>query len=439
MRFLKAGIVLLAVLSLVPGRDLRYVGKWSSGQKGDRFGTFLAFAGDVNGDKFNDILVCAEGSYTSQGFPGKVYLYLGGKKLPDKPAAVFVGEKPGDHFGVSAVSLGDINGDGFDDFAIGANKNDDKGTDAGKVYIYFGGKQIDTKPDIVLYGERANDWFGTSIAGGFDINGDGKNDFIVGAPYAGRKYAGAVYIYLGGDKIEKSALVIYGENAGDSYGTEVAMLGDITGDGIGDFAVSAVYADVNGVNDAGKTYIYAGGNVISRKPICEIPGKVPKEQIGYRICSPGDITGDGIRDVLLGAPGGGSGGLGAVYVIAGGQAVRNEPVRQYYGSHRNSLFGIALSSAGDLNGDGQTDIMVGAPYTDSGHYHSGRVEFYAGGKQVSLESFYHLNGDSEESQCGYAVMYIPNFFGKNDPLYAITWAGPGSGNVDVSEVHLYRK
>ena len=232
---------------------------------------------------------------------------------------------------------------------------------------------------------------------------------------------------------------LYGENAGDSYGTEVAMLGDINGDGVGDFAVSAVYADVNGVNDAGRTYIYAGGNVISKNPVCIIDGRVPREQIGYRIYSPGDITGDGFADVLIGAPGGGSGGIGAVYVIAGGKSVRNEPVRQYFGPHKNSLFGTAVYSAGDINGDGATDIMVGAPYTDAGHYHSGRVEFYAGGKDASVEDIYHLNGDKEESQCGFAVIYIPNFFGRNDPLYAITWAGPGSGNVDISEVHLYRK
>ncbi|RKZ30737.1 hypothetical protein DRQ33_07655 [bacterium] len=399
----------------------------------------MVSAGDINGDGFNDLLICAEGSYTSKNYPGKVYIYLGGNRIPDKPDLVLTGENNGDHFGVSATTLGDINGDGYDDFAIGANKNDENETDAGKVYIYYGGDELDSEPDITLTGERANDWFGTAIAGGYDFNSDGKLDFLIGAPYAGRKYAGMIYLYLGGEDFSKPALTIQGENSGDSYGTEVSGLNDVTNDGIADFCVSSVYADVENVNDAGIVYLYAGGNVISKKPVVKFMGTVSREQMGYQICNPGDVTGDKIPDILIGAPGGGPGGIGIAYLFAGGTSVRNEPIKKYLGSHRNSMFGISVSSAGDFNGDGINDIFIGAPYTDAGHYHAGRVEFYAGGENPSLEPIYHLNGASEENQCGYSVLFIPGFFGRNDPLYAITWAGPGSGNIDISEVMLYRK
>jgi len=432
-------LTVLMLFGIIFAKDIRYVGELATGVKGDKFGAKVVFIGDVNGDKFDDMLVCAEGSYTTQEYPGKVYLYLGSKSLPKEPSLELSGEASGDHFGVSATALGDINGDGFDDFAIGADKNDEAGTDAGKVYIYYGGKDLDSEPDIVLTGNRANDWFGASIGGGHDLNGDAKLDVLIGAPYAGRKYSGSVYLYLGGDDFSKPALTLTGEDSGDSYGYEISSLGDVTGDSIGDFAVSAVYADVSQITDAGIVYIYSGGSVISKKETAILKGRVSREQMGFRVLSPGDFTGDGIDDILIGAPGGGSGGIGAAYIFAGGSIIRTEPLKIFYGTHKNSMFGMGVSSAGDFTGDGITDIMVGAPYTDAGNYHTGRVEFYRGGKTSNIDETYHLNGAKEEDQCGFCLAYIPDFFGANDPLFAITWVGPGSGNLGISKVMIYRK
>ncbi len=428
----------LLLLALVPARELKYISVIESVLDGDRMGADVVSVGDVNGDGYTDMLVCAEGSYSTADYPGKAYLYLGGISFNEEPTLVLTGEKPADHFGVSATGLGDINGDGFDDFAVAADRNDEAGTDAGKVYIYLGGKTLDGEADIVLFGARSNNWFGNSISGGQDVNNDGVPDLLVGAPYGGRKYGGVVNLYLGGKDWKTPALVLSGETAGDSYGSEVRMLGDVNGDGVSDFAVSAVYASTESANHSGIVYIYAGGSVVSSNPIAKLTGKLPREQLGYSICSQIDITGDGVNDIVVGAPGGGPGGMGAAYVFSGGQVVRNEPALKYFGQHRNDLFGISISPAGDFNGDGFTDVMIGAPYTDAGSYHAGRVEIYPGGKNASNERIFHLNGSTEEDQCGFNVSYIPGFFGKGKGLYAITCAGAGSGNIGKSRILLYR-
>lgn len=434
----RAFCLAFAIISLLTAVELKYTSTLESSIKGDRLGATVVPAGDVNGDGYMDMLICAEGSYSTADYAGEVYLFLGGKNFNSQPKLTIKGEKSGDHFGSSATALGDINGDGYADFAIAADRNDENGTDAGKVYIYFGGKSLDDTADVVITGDRANNWFGNSISGGQDVNSDGKPDLLVGAPYGGRKYSGAVYLYLGGGDWQKPALILTGENAGDSYGSKVAMLGDVNGDGVSDFAVAAVYADADNVVDGGVVYIYTGGSVISQKPAAVFKGNVPREQMGYNICSPGDVTGDGINDILVGAPGGGPGGIGAAYIFAGGKIIRPEPARKYIGHHQNDLFGVAVSGAGDFNGDGINDIMIGTPYMDAGNYHAGRMEIFPGGQKVSIEKIYHLNGTAEEDQCGFNVAYIKNFLGKNNGIYVITCAGTGSGNIGKSKVLIYR-
>ncbi len=431
-------LTVLATFSAISfAKEIKFLTELSSGINGDRFGAKVINAGDVNNDGFGDMLICADGSYTSTNYAGKVSLYLGGTNFSGKPAIEYIGEGTEDHFGINATTLGDINGDGFSDFAISADKNNENGNDAGKVYIYFGAKQLPAKPSATLKGERANEWFGTSISGGHDLNGDGKPDFIIGAPYAGKKFSGTVYVYFGGTDITVPALTLTGENAGDAFGYEVCSLGDVTGDGIGDFAVSALYANVGSEQGAGVLYVFAGGNIISKKPVITVPGKVAREQIGYNIAAVGDITADGVNDILVGAPGGGSGALGAAYVFAGG-TLRAEPVASFFGAHQNSLFGMSVASAGDVTGDGINDFMIGAPYTDAGSYHAGKVEFFAGGKTLSVKEAFKLQGIGEENQCGYSLGFVPNFFGKNSPLYSITWAGAGSGNIGKSRVVIYK-
>jgi len=427
-------ILILAVAAFAR-RGLELTNTLAGKVEGDRYGTRVASAGDVNADGYMDMLVAAPGSYQSQNYSGKVYLYLGGKE-PKEADLVLDGESSGDRFGISMTRLGDINGDGYGDFAIGADKNDEGGVDAGKVYIYFGGKEIDKTPDITMVGERANDWFGTCIAGGEDFNGDNVADFLVGASYGGKNYTGIVYVFLGGDNITRPAVKIDGEDSGDSFGERIVTLGDIDGDGISDFAVSSYYHNSAGQKNSGRVYIYRGGSVISTKPWHTIDGSRPQANFGFSIACAGDINADGTNDIIVGAPGDGPENEGVVYLYLGGPVVR-DPVATFYGEHPKDLYGYVVCGAGDINSDSFDDIFIGSPFADVGDYRSGRVEIFHGGKEIDTINDFHINGNDADSQCGTSLCCIPKFLVRRTPIYAVSAPGP-LGNGRTSFLYIYK-
>jgi len=427
------------MLSLVAvsfaARGLGYVGLLKGSVAGDRYGTRVASAGDVNGDGYTDLLVGAPGSYQAANYNGKVYLFLGGEN-PSEPALVINGEAPGDRFGISLTTCGDINGDGFDDFAVGADKCDQGGVDAGKVYIFFGGKELDATADIILVGDRANDWFGTAVAGGRDLNGDGVPDIIVGASYGGKNYTGVVYIFLGGSSITRPAVKIDGETSGDSFGERVAILGDLDGDGISEFAVGSYYHNSEGKKNSGRVYIYRGGSVISREAWHTMNGARPQANFGFSIASAGDVNNDGTPDIIIGAPGDGPNSEGVAYIYLGGPIIR-DPVASFYGEHPKDLYGYSVCGGGDINGDGFGDVLVGAPFADIGSYRSGRVEVFFGGKEIDTIDDFHINGSSADAQCGTAVGSVSRFLGRKQSAYLINAPGP-LGNGSTSYLYIYK-
>ncbi len=430
--------VILGLLGLVlagfAARGLTYVSTLSGAVAGDRFGVVVAPAGDINGDGNADLLVGAPGSYQMQDLPGKVFLYIGGSD-PAKPALEITGDKAGDRFGTAITALGDINGDGFGDFAVGASKNDEAGTDAGKVYIYFGGKQLDATPDITILGERHNDWFGASLAGSKDLNGDNITDLLVGANYGGKNYSGAVYVFLGGANFTTPAVVLDGESSGDSFGERIAILGDMSGNGVSDFAVSSYYHNSADLRNSGKVYLYQGGSIISTKPWQTIEGKRPQANFGFALAGLGDVNGDGTPDIAVGAPGDGPNTEGVAYVYAGAPVIR-DPIATIYGQNPKDLYGYSLCF-GDVDDDKFSDLLVGTPFADIGDYRSGRVEIFNGSQSFDTVNDFHINGNGADAQCGTAVEYIKNFYGKRGGIFVVSSPGP-VGNGRISFLHIYK-
>jgi len=218
-----------------------------------RFGCSVAGDGDVNGDGYPDIVIGASSTWVGPSFPdrsitaaGAAYVYFGGPGMDTIPdLELFVGnweEQVGWYygFGKAAIIAGDVNGDGYDDIVIGA-ANDDYDAH-GRVYIYFGGPDIDAEYDILLEGEDHFDNFGLSISVVGDINKDGFDDVLIGAPQLLSDNPGKAYLVYGGEEINLLAATVFiGDSTmvGNYYGNVVAGLGDVNGDGYPDVGIMA--------------------------------------------------------------------------------------------------------------------------------------------------------------------------------------------------------
>jgi hypothetical protein len=251
----------------------------------------------------------------------------------------FLGEAASDFAGRVVASAGDVDGDGLDDILVGAPSNDAGGTDAGKAYLVLGSSLGSTgtlrlsSADYVFVGEVAGDNAGHSVASAGDVDGDGLDDLLLGAPYNddGGSYAGKVYLVLGSSlgsttTVDLSAAdyAFVGENTDDYAGFSVASAGDVDGDGLGDLLIGAPFND-DGGSYAGKVYLVLGASLGSGTTLdlsgadYVFIGENSSDYAGMSVAPAGDVDGDGLGDLLLGAPyaDGGTTDAGKAYLILG--------------------------------------------------------------------------------------------------------------------------
>ena len=325
---------------------------------GDQFGISVAGAGDVNGDGYADVIVGARSYETSKG---KAYVYHGGGSgLSATPAFSVTGENTGDSFGISVAGAGDVNGDGYADVIVGAKSYSNS---KGKAYVYHGGGAgLSATPAFSATGETHNDRFGWSVASAGDVNGDGYADAIVGAyGYPSLSSKGKAYVYHGGvgGLSATPAFTATGENDGDYFGRSVATAGDVNGDGYADVIVGAR----GYLSDTGRATVYRGGSVgLSSTPAFTATGENNGDYFGYSVAGAGDVNGDGYADVIVGAYGyvnGSNKGRATVYHGSGG-GLSATPAFTATGENTSDYFGHSVAGAGDVNGDGYADVMVGA-------------------------------------------------------------------------------
>ena len=370
----------------------------------DYAGWSVSSAGDVDGDGLDDILVGAYNDEEGGSSAGAAYLVLGGVSGEEDLAnahAAFIGEDTDDYAGTSVAGGGDINGDGYDDLLIGAYGDDDGNSQAGAVYVVFGavsGELDLSQADIKLIGEDAGDFSGQAVASAGDVNGDGLDDILVGAygDEDGASSAGSAYLIFGGissdTSLSSADVQLIGESRDDYAGWSVSGAGDVDGDGLDDVLVGAYGDDDNG-SEAGAVYVVLGGvsddldlSAADQKLI----GADGSDNAGWSVSSAGDFNGDGLDDILVGAARDDVGGSysGTAYVVLGGVTGDVDLANAYVeliGESVADYAGWSVSGIGDVNGDALSDVLVGAYGDDESASNAGAAYLILGGMSGSLD------------------------------------------------------
>jgi hypothetical protein len=362
----------------------------------------------------------------------------------------YYGEEPQNMLGLSVANKGDVNGDHRDDIVFGAynfSNAGDKGT--GKFYIVLGkepGKygaagHNATDADASFIGEAGNDDFGYSVDIAGDVNGDGYDDIIVGAPNLKGDRTGKAYLIFGrssgwakNDSAKKANVTFTGENLGDLAGYCVAGIGDINGDGFADLAIGAPHYSTPEVY-SGAAYIFLGHagawnaviNLSAANTIITDPDT--NAQLGSLIDGAGDVNGDHLDDFLFGTPNANEKTLaqaGKAFVVNGKQNgwdedydINNAAYTVFIGDGKDNYLGYCIGGGGDYNNDGYDDVLIGykqPAFLSQNYYH---VALYTG------SPIGPKGGDQTNANVTFFDTSVSNAF---DGLETCAWAGDANGD-----------
>ena len=379
----------------------------------DNFGSSIANIGDLNGDGVTDIAVGAIDDDTGGSNRGAIHIMfmnsngtvsdtieINNNTLNDSALSNY------DYFGTSITNIGDLNGDGVTDIAVGANEDDGGGSDIGAIHIMFMNSNGTVSDTIEINNNTANgpaldndDNFGSSIANIGDLNGDGVTDIAVGAigDDAGGSNRGAIHIMFMNSNGTVSRTIEINDNTAngpaldndDNFGSSIANIGDLNGDGVSDIAVGAIDDDAGGIVNSGAIHIMfmnTDGSVSKTAEINDNTANGPVlyflDYFGSSIANIGDLNGDGVTDIAVGAVNDDASGInsGAIHIMfmnSNGTVSRTIEINDNTANDPvlgdDDYFGSSITSIGDLNGDGISDIAVGASGDNAGGISRGAI------------------------------------------------------------------
>jgi hypothetical protein len=283
------------------------------------------------------------------------------------------------------AGAGDVNGDGFADVIVGAPAYDGGGPDAGRVYVYHGSPAgLSVSPVWAIEGGQAGCSFGAAVGSAGDVNGDGFSDVIIGAPLydAGGADAGRAVVYLGSATglTASPAWIAQGEQVAEWFGGSVGTAGDVNGDGFSDVIVGAERYD-GSQTDSGRGLVYYGSSEgLALSPARIVDVDRAGARLGSSVGTAGDVNADGLSDFVLGAPfyDGGEGEEGAAFLHYGAEGLPALAFWMTEGDQVAAHYGAAVSAAGDVDGDGFGDVIVGASLFDGGAVDEARAFVFHG-------------------------------------------------------------
>jgi hypothetical protein len=424
----------------------------------DRSGESVSSAGDVNGDGIDDLIIGASGVNT-RGIrdTGRSYVLFGSRtgfasnlslsSLNGSNGFRIDGIAAFDRSGSSVSSAGDINGDGIDDLIIGAPFADVNGNNfAGQSYIVFGRStsfaltlnlaNLNGNNGFVINGIVAGDNSGSSVSGAGDVNGDGIDDLVIGVTGS----AGEGYVVFGSRTAFSSSLNLSSLNGNngfringidfENFGNSVSNAGDVNGDDIDDLIIGENLANINDNFRAGRSYVLFGSSTGFARNLnlsdlngtngFRIEGLNTFDQLGFSVSSAGDINGDGIGDLIVGAPFtdlrrnfdagqsylifGRSTGFDSSFNLSELDGTNGFAIN---GIDRGDNSGRSVSDAGDINGDGIGDLIIGASGANPNGRSSGQSYVIYGNRSATLD----LNGSNN------GIDYTTTFVG--NPIAAV--------------------